>query len=51
MMLLLSRDGLRWSENAFRPGAQTERRGDAGPVRDLLDRETSPAASVSIGDR
>jgi hypothetical protein len=26
------------------PGAQTERRGLAGPVRDLLGRETSPAA-------
>jgi hypothetical protein len=26
------------------PGAQTERRGDAGPVRDLLGGETSPAA-------
>jgi hypothetical protein len=28
------------------PGAQTERRGDAGPVRDLLGGETSPAAFV-----
>ena len=26
------------------PGAQTERRGLAGPVRDLLGGETSPAA-------
>jgi hypothetical protein len=51
MMNLLSRDGLRQDESAICPGAQTERRGAAGPVRDLLDRETSPAASFSHGDR
>jgi hypothetical protein len=31
----------------FVPGAQTERRGLAGPVRDLLGGETSPAAFSS----
>src|SRR5258708_12037980 len=29
------------------PGAQTERRGDAGPVRGLLGGKTSPAALLS----
>jgi hypothetical protein len=29
-------DGLRWNDKASDPGAQTERRGEAGPVRDLL---------------
>jgi hypothetical protein len=32
-------------------GAQTERRGLAGPVRDLLGGETSPAAFVFQGNR
>jgi len=36
--------GLRYNEKAIYPGAQTERRGLAGPVRDLLGGETSPAA-------
>jgi hypothetical protein len=35
---------LRYNESAIDPGAQTERRGDAGPVRALLGGETSPAA-------
>jgi hypothetical protein len=35
-MLLLSRAGLRYNENAIAISAQTERRGLAGPVRDLL---------------
>ena len=30
------------------PGAQTERRGDAGPVRGLLGGKTSPAALVFL---
>jgi hypothetical protein len=37
--LLLSNDwsfGLRYKEKAIAPGAQTERPGDAGPVRALL---------------
>ena len=42
--LLLSRDGLRYNEQTIAAGAQTERRGGAGPVRDLLGGETSPAA-------
>jgi hypothetical protein len=33
---LLFQVGLRYNENATDPGAQTERRGAAGPVRDLL---------------
>jgi hypothetical protein len=44
MMFLLSRTGLRLNESAIHPGAQTERRGVAGPGRDLLGGETSPAA-------
>jgi hypothetical protein len=28
------------------PGAQTERRGDAGPVRDLLGGKAAPAALI-----
>jgi hypothetical protein len=35
--------GPRYNEKANRPGAQTKRRGEAGPVRDLLGGETSPA--------
>ena len=31
---------------ATHPGAQTERRSDAGPVRGLLGGKTSPAAFV-----
>jgi len=33
---------LQWQHHV--PGAQTERRGLAGPVKDLLGGETSPAA-------
>src|SRR5262245_48116720 len=44
MMFLLLQPGLRYNENAIAVGAQTERRGLAGPVRDLLGGETSPAA-------
>jgi hypothetical protein len=32
-MHLLSETGLRYNEKAMQPGAQTERRGLAGPVR------------------
>jgi len=32
-MTLLSGNGLRYNEQATDPGAQTERRGVAGPVR------------------
>jgi hypothetical protein len=49
MMLLLSRTGLRYNENAIAVGAQTERRGLAGPVRDLLGGETAPAALLALG--
>jgi hypothetical protein len=50
MMLVLSGNGLR-SKKAIAAGAQTERRGVGGPVRDLLGGETSPAALVSgIGE-
>jgi hypothetical protein len=38
--------GLRYKETVIHPGAQTERRGDAGPVRDSLGGKTSPAALV-----
>jgi hypothetical protein len=41
------RMGLRNNDNASDPGAQTERRGEAGPVRDQLGGETSPAALSS----
>src|SRR5262249_36442235 len=36
MVRLLSRCGLQYNENAIAPGAQTERSGDAGPVRASL---------------
>ena len=36
MMFLLSTTGLRYGDNASRPGAQTGRRGGAGPVGGLL---------------
>jgi hypothetical protein len=39
--------GPRYNKKAIDPGAQTERRGLAGPVRDLLGGETSPAAVFS----
>jgi len=41
---LLGWVGLRYKEWAGVPCAQTERRGEAGPVRDLFGGETSPAA-------
>jgi hypothetical protein len=44
MKSILSRIGLRYNDNATTTGAQTERRGGAGPGRDLLGGETSPAA-------
>jgi hypothetical protein len=36
MIILLSRPGLRYNSKAVVPGAQTERRGGAGPVSALL---------------
>jgi hypothetical protein len=44
MRFLLSEAGLRSNDSAIRRGAQTERRGGAGPGKDLLGDETSPAA-------
>jgi hypothetical protein len=41
---LFQEAGLRYNENAIASGAQTERRGEAGPGRGLLGGETSPAA-------
>jgi hypothetical protein len=45
--VLLFQVGLRYNDEANDPGAQTERRGVAGLVRDLLGGETSPAAFSS----
>jgi hypothetical protein len=42
LLILLFGGGLRYNERAIAPGAQTERRGDAGPVRLLLGGEDSP---------
>jgi hypothetical protein len=42
-MLLLSRDGLRQRDRVSAAGAQTERRGVAGPERNLPGGETSSA--------
>src|SRR5262249_49346478 len=42
--LLPRRAGLRYNNKAIRPGAPTERRGEAGPVRGLLGGKASPAA-------
>jgi hypothetical protein len=36
--------GLPYNDRVLHPGAQTERRGDAGPVRDSPGGQTSPAA-------
>jgi hypothetical protein len=36
MLYLLEGGGLRYNEKASAAGAQTERRGLAGPVRDML---------------
>jgi hypothetical protein len=44
MMFLLSTIGLRYNEKITTHGAQTERRGGAGPERNLLGGGTSPAA-------
>src|SRR5437588_481711 len=44
MMHLLLGSGLRYHEKANGPGAQTERRGEAGPVWVLLRGWDSPAA-------
>src|SRR5438132_13327981 len=41
------RFGLRYNEKATDPGAQTERRGEAGPVSVLLRGWDSPAAFVN----
>jgi hypothetical protein len=45
---LLLRTGLRYNEKANDPGAQTERRSEAGPVRVLLRGWDSPAAFVQF---
>jgi hypothetical protein len=44
---LLFQVGLRYNEEANDPGAQTERRGEAGPVRVLLRGWDAPAAFLS----
>src|SRR5262245_30251796 len=44
MSRLLDRIGLRYNEKAIVAGAQTERRGEAGPVRVLLRGWDAPAA-------
>src|SRR5262249_7033574 len=41
-------DGLRYHDKAITPGAQTERWGDAGPVRTLLGGMDSPTAWVPM---
>src|SRR5258708_2207116 len=51
MVFLLSRTDLRLNEDTIVSGAQTERRGVVGPVRDCLGCEPAPAASFSNGDR
>lgn len=43
LMILLSRAGLRYNENAIAAGAQTEHRDGAGPERKLLAGGISPA--------
>jgi hypothetical protein len=43
MVALLLEAGLRYDEEVIPPGAQTERRGDAGPVRVLLRGGHAPA--------
>jgi hypothetical protein len=42
---LLGETGLRYNDKAILPGAQTERRGGAGPVGACLAVRTPPAAS------
>ena len=48
MMRLLSRTGLRYNDDAIVAGAQTERRGVAGPVSVLLRGGNSPAAAILV---
>jgi hypothetical protein len=50
MMYLLSGVGLHYNEKANDPGAQTERRGGAGPVSVLLRGWDSPAAFSNSAD-
>ena len=40
--------GPRYNQHVIAPGAQAERRVDAGPVRDLLGGESSPAALLFL---
>jgi hypothetical protein len=46
--LLSGAAGLRYHKRDIIPGAQTERRGDAGPVRVLLGGGHAPAALLSV---
>jgi hypothetical protein len=46
---LLPASGLRQKEKAIRPGAQTERRGEAGPVRLLLGGGTHRPLLLLLG--
>src|SRR5438477_11753973 len=48
MIHLLLGSGLRYNEKANDPGAQTERRGEAGPVSVLLRGWDSPAAFIRV---
>jgi hypothetical protein len=41
--LLLAKASLRYHGRRYTPGAQTERRGEAGPVRDLRGGMAAPA--------
>ena len=45
-MRFLRQTGLRYHGKAIAPGAQTEHRGGAGPVRDLLGGGHAPAAWI-----
>src|SRR5262249_55970225 len=46
--LLSERRGLRYNDKVITAGAQTERRGDAGPVRVLLGGGRAPAALFAV---
>src|SRR5215831_19426997 len=46
--ILLLQAGLRYNEGTSNPGAQTERRGEAGPVRVLLRGWDAPAAYLLL---
>jgi hypothetical protein len=48
MVPLLLEGGLRYLGKIIPPSAQTERWGDAGPVRTLLGGEHSPAAFLLV---